>query len=79
MYGITGGIPMYLEQFSPNLTIKENLLKNLFDRNAALLNSKRPIYLIEDQFFRFWYTFVPKNISAIQSGRILILRSERRG
>lgn len=33
-------------------------------------NSKRPIYLIEDQFFRFWYTFVPKNISAIQSGRM---------
>lgn len=137
MYGITGGIPMYLEQFSPNLTIKENLLENLFDRNAALFeepsnllkqelretatynavitaiasgktklseiastvgvetglcskyianlitlgiikretpvtdpNSKRPIYLIEDQFFRFWYTFVPKNISAIQSGRM---------
>lgn len=137
MYGITGGIPMYLEQFSSNLTIKENLLENLFDRNAALFeepsnllkqelrepavynavitaiasgktklseiastlnvetglcskyianlitlgiikretpvtdpNSKRPIYLIEDQFFRFWYTFVPKNISAIQSGRM---------
>lgn len=137
MYGITGGIPMYLEQFSQNLTIKENLLENLFDRNAALFeepsnllkqelrepatynavitaiasgktklseiassigvetglcskyitnlitlgiikretpvtdpNSKRPIYLIEDQFFRFWYTFVPKNMSAIQSGRM---------
>lgn len=137
MYGITGGIPMYLEQFSPDLTIEENLLDNLFDRNAVLFeeptnllkqelrepatynavitaiasgktklseiassigaetglcskyianlislgiikretpvtdpNSKRPIYLIEDQFFRFWYTFVPKNISAIQSGRM---------
>ena len=33
-------------------------------------NSKRPIYLIEDQFFRFWYTFIPKNMSAILSGRI---------
>lgn len=33
-------------------------------------DSKRRIYLIEDQFFRFWYTFVPKNISAIQSGRM---------
>ena len=33
-------------------------------------NSKRPVYLIEDQFFRFWYTFVPGNISAIQSGRM---------
>lgn len=137
MYGITGGIPMYLEQFSPDLSVKENLLENLFDRNAVLFeepsnllkqelreptlynavitaiasgktklseiastvgvetglcskyianlitlgivkretpvtepNTKRPIYLIEDQFFRFWYTFVPKNISAIQSGRM---------
>ena len=137
VYGITGGIPLYLEQFSPDLPIKENLLENLFDRNAVLFeepsnllkqelrepatynavitaiaagkaklseiasavgietglcskymanlislgiikretpvtdqNSKRPIYLIEDQFFRFWYTFVPGNISAIQSGRI---------
>ena len=137
VYGITGGIPMYLEQFSPELTIRENLLENLFDRNAVLLeepsnllkqelrepavynavitavasgktklseiattvgvetglcakymtnlialgiikretpvtepNSKRPVYLIEDQFFRFWYTFVPGNISAIQSGRM---------
>ena len=137
MYGITGGIPMYLEQFSNHLSVKENLLNNLFDRNAILFeepsnllkqelrepatynavitaiatgktklseisstvgmetglcskyianlialgiikketpvtdrNSKRPIYLIEDQFFRFWYTFVPKNMSAILSGRI---------
>ena len=37
VYGITGGIPMYLEQFSPELTIRENLLENLFDRNAVLL------------------------------------------
>lgn len=137
IYGITGGIPMYLEQFSPALSMKENLLENLFDRNAVLFeepsnllkqelrepavynavttaiasgktklseiastvgvetglcskyitnlmalgiikretpitdpNSKRPIYLIEDSFFRFWYTFVPRNISAIQSGRM---------
>lgn len=137
VYGITGGIPMYLEQFSPDLSIKENLLENLFDKNAVLFEepsnllkqelrepgiynavitaiargktklseiastvgvetglcskymgnlialgiikretpvtdpgSKRPVYLIEDQFFRFWYSFVPKNISAVQSGRI---------
>lgn len=137
MYGITGGIPMYLEQFSPDLSVRENLLENLFDRNATLFeepsnllkqelrepavynavitaiasgksklseiattvgmetglcskyisnlimlgiikretpvtepNSKRPVYLIDDQFFRFWYTFVPKNMSAVLSGRI---------
>jgi hypothetical protein len=137
MYGVTGGIPMYLEQFSSTFSVRENLLENLFDRNATLFeepsnllkqelrepatynavitaiaggktkmseiastvgietglcakyitnlitlgiikretpvteqNSKRTIYLIEDQFFRFWYTFVPKNMSAIMSGRI---------
>ncbi len=137
VYGITGGMPMYLEQFSPDLSIRENLLENLFDRNGLLFEepsnllkqelrepavynavitaiasgrtkmseiastvgvetglcskyisnlitlgilkretpvtdpgSKRPIYLIEDQFFRFWYSFVPGNISAIQSGRM---------
>ncbi|MDE6971596.1 MAG: ATP-binding protein [Lachnospiraceae bacterium] len=137
MYGISGGIPMYLEQFSPKMTVEENLLENMFDKNAVLFeepsnllkqelrepamynavvtaaasgktklseiastvgvetglctkyianlitlgiikretpvtdpNSKRPIYLIEDQFFRFWYTFVPKNMSAILSGRM---------
>lgn len=36
MYGITEGIPLYLEQFSPSLTIRENLPENLFDKNAML-------------------------------------------
>ena len=31
---------------------------------------KKTIYQIADNFFRFWYRFVPANISAIQSGRI---------
>lgn len=137
MYGITGGVPLYLEEFSPDLTIKENLLENLFDKNAMLYEepsnllkqelrepatynaiisaiasgksklseiastanvdnsvctkyinnlmtlgiikkevpvtepkSKRTIYLIEDNFFKFWYTFVEKNTAAIISGRI---------
>lgn len=137
MYGVTGGIPMYLEQFSSHKTIKENLLDTIFDRNAILFeepsnllkqelrdpanynaiitaiasgktklseiattvgmqtgpctkyinnlislgilkreapitepNSKRPIYLIEDQLFRFWYRFVPRNMADILSGRI---------
>lgn len=137
MYGITGGIPLYLEQFSPSLSIRENLLGSLFDKNALLFeepsnlfkqelrepssynaivtaiargrtrlseiattvgmesglcskylsnlitlgiikretpvtepNGKRSIYLIDDQFFRFWFTFVPKNMSSILTGRI---------
>lgn len=137
MYGITGGIPLYLEQFSPQKTIRENLLNALFDRNAMLFeepsnllkqelrepatynavitavasgksrlseiastvgletslcskyltnlsalgivrretpvtepNSKRPVYLLEDLFFRFYYAFVPRNAAAILSGRM---------
>lgn len=31
---------------------------------------KKSIYLIADNFFRFWYRFVPRNISAITSGRV---------
>ena len=137
MYGITGGIPLYLEQFSPTSDIRENLLENVFNKNALLFEEpsnlfkqelrepssynaiitaiasgktrlseiattvgmesglcskylsnlitlgiikretpitdpggKRSIYLVDDQFFRFWFTFVPKNMSSILSGRI---------
>ncbi len=31
---------------------------------------RKTIYLLADNFFRFWYRFVPSNISAIDSGRI---------
>lgn len=31
---------------------------------------KKTIYLLADNFFRFWYRFVPVNASAIDSGRI---------
>lgn len=31
---------------------------------------KKAIYRIEDNFFRFWYRFVPKNMSMISAGRI---------
>ena len=31
---------------------------------------KKTIYLLADNFFRFWYRFVPSNMSAIDSGRI---------
>lgn len=136
MYGVTGGVPLYLEQFSPQKTIKENLLHAIFNNNAMLFeepsnllkqelrepatynaiisaiatgksklseiagtaglesslcskyignlitlgivkretpvtdpNTKRPIYELDDLFFRFWYTFIPKNMAAIVSDR----------
>lgn len=137
LYGITGGVPLYLEQFSPALSLRENLLENFFSRSAMLFEepgnllkqelreperynsiitavaagstklseiaaavrletgvctkyidslielgilgretpvtdprSRRPVYRIEDPFFRFWYTFVPRNMALIQSGRM---------
>ena len=137
MYGITGGVPLYLEQFSAHKTIRENLLDSVFNKNAMLFeepsnllkqelrepaaynaiitaiasgksklseiagtagmetgpcskyignlislgivrrevpitapHSKRPVYQLEDLFFRFWYGFVPRNMAAIVSGRI---------
>lgn len=33
-------------------------------------SGKKTIYLLADNFFRFWYRFVPVNMSAIDSGRI---------
>jgi len=136
MYGVTGGVPLYLEQFSPEQSIRENLLNGIFNNNAMLFeepsnllkqelrepatynaiitaiasgksklteiastvgmesglcskyignlcalgivkretpvterNTKRPVYELEDFFFRFWYTFVPRNMAAIVSDR----------
>ncbi|MEQ3216920.1 hypothetical protein AAA088_12865 [Hominifimenecus microfluidus] len=31
---------------------------------------KKTVYMIEDNFFRFWYRFVPGNMSAIHAGRM---------
>lgn len=136
VYGITGGIPHYINKLNVHDNIDEALLENLFNtssylyeepenllkqelREPAVYNSiitaiaggasrpneistkvgiesaicakylkvlldlgiltkttpitekfgKKTIYRIEDNFFRFWYRFVPQNISAISSGR----------
>lgn len=34
---------------------------------------KKTIYMIEDNFFRFWYRFVPRNMSVISSGRMSLV------
>ncbi len=136
VYGITGGIPRYLELFDSRKSLKENLLYNLFDENSVLFNEREnylkeefkevstynsiltaiasgctklteiadradiqvgalPKYLeklkevgiiskltplggngrkgiwrISDLFFRFYFFFVPRNISTIVSGRM---------
>lgn len=137
VYGITGGVPHYINKLDIRNGVDEALLENLFDRSGylfeepenllkqelrepAVYNSiitaiaegasrlneiatktgmetgpctkylkvlielgivrketpitekigKKSIYMLEDNFFRFWYRFVPRNIAAINSGRI---------
>lgn len=137
IYGITGGVPHYINKLDVRGSVDEALLTNLFDRSSylfeepenllkqelrepAIYNSiikaiaegasrlndismktgietgpcskymktllslgiikketpitekpgKKTIYLLEDQFFRFWYRFVPQNILAVTSGKI---------
>lgn len=137
LYGVTGGIPHYINKLDVEKDLDEALLENLFDtsgylfeepenllkqelREPAVYNSiisaiaggashsneistkvglesgvcakylrvlldlgilkketpiteksgKKTIYGIEDNFFRFWYRFVPRNMSVISAGRI---------
>lgn len=137
LYGVTGGIPHYINKLEVEDDLDEALINNLFDtsgylfeepenllkqelREPAIYNSviavvaggasraneiatkvgaesgicakylrvllelgilkketpvtekagRKTIYRIEDNFFRFWYRFVPKNMSVIGAGQI---------
>jgi len=137
IYGITGGIPHYINKLDVENDVDEALKENLFNtssylfeepenllkqelREPAIFNSvitaiaggasrsneiatkvgiespicakylkvlldlgiliketpvtekpgKKTVYAIGDNFFRFWYRFVPQNTSAISAGRI---------
>ncbi len=136
IYGITGGIPHYINKLGVKDNLDEALLENIFDsssylfeepenllkqelREPGIYNSiitaiaegssklneiatkvgiptgpcskyittlielgiltketpitekpgKKTLYMIEDNFFRFWYRFIPQNYSSIVSGR----------
>ena len=136
LYGITGGIPLYVQKLDVKKDIHTSLKQNFFVsssflieepqnllkqelREPAVYNSvitsiaqgasrlndiatktgmstaicskyinslislgliqketpitekqgRKTIYLIKDPFFRFWYRFVPHNITAVNSGR----------
>ncbi len=136
IYGITGGIPHYINKLQGDESIDSSLLHNFFNpasylfeepenllkqelREPSMYNSvitviaggaskaneiaskvgidsgscakylkvliglgivkketpltekigKKTIYTIEDNFFRFWYRFVPKHLSSIQANR----------
>lgn len=137
LYGVTGGVPHYINKLDVEDNLDEAILNNLFHtssylfeepenllkqelREPAMYNSiisaiaggasrsneistkvglesgvcskylrvllelgilkketpvteksgKKTIYTIGDNFFRFWYRFVPKNMSVISAGRI---------
>lgn len=137
IYGITGGVPHYINKLDVQENIDEALVQNFFDsssylfeepanllkqelREPAIYNAiikaiaggasntneivtkigedspvvskylktlidlgivkketpvtekpgRMTIYQLADNFFRFWYRFVPSNMSAIDSGRI---------
>jgi hypothetical protein len=138
IYGITGGIPHYINKLNVRDSLDDALIENVFERSAylfeepenllkqelrepAMYNSiirviaegasklneiatkvgiesgacskyvsvlielglikkenpitestkRKSVYRIEDNFFRFWYRFVPQNTSAISSGRFV--------
>ena len=135
IYGLTGGVPKYLELMSPDLPIEDNIRRAYFDTSSFLFEEpsnilrrevrdptyynavlraiagglnknseiavavgldtaactaylknliamnivakhtpttekigKKTIYEIEDYLFRFWYRFIPDNISQIRLG-----------
>lgn len=137
LYGVTGGIPHYINKLDVGTNLDEALLENLFStsgylfeepenllkqelREPAIYNSvisaiaggasrsneistkvglesgicakylkvllelgilkketpimekpgRKTVYSIEDNFFRFWYRFVPRNMSVIGAGRM---------
>lgn len=143
IYGITGGVPHYINKLGVKKDIDEALLTNLFDRSGylyeepanllkqelrepAIYNAiikaiaegssraadicgkvqetsttvlkylktlmelgivkkeapltekagRKTIYLLADNFFCFWYKFVPNNANAIDSGRIARIYSQ---
>ena len=140
LYGVTGGIPHYINKLDVESYLDEALLENLFStssylfeepenllkqelREPAIYNSvisaiaagasrsneistkvgvesgvcakylkvlldlgilkketpitekpgKKTIYAIDDNFFRFWYRFVPRNMSVISAGRMRLI------
>ena len=140
LYGVTGGIPHYINKLDVEDNLDEALLENLFStssylfeepenllkqelREPAIYNSvisaiaggasrlneiatkvglesgvctkylkvlldlgilkketpitektgKKTIYMIDDNFFRFWYRFVPRNMSVISAGRMSLV------
>ena len=66
-------------------SVVSKYLKTLIDLGIAKKEipitekpGKKTIYLLADNFFRFWYRFVPVNMSAIDSGNCKDLSTRRK-
>jgi AAA+ ATPase superfamily predicted ATPase len=66
-----------------NLTssLTSKLLENLMElgivekKQPILVGGNRGLYFIKDNLYRFWFTFISKNLNFIQSGRIRAVES----
>ena len=47
-YSILGGIPHYLIQFDPNISLRENVVKNILSKGAVLFNEVE--YILHQEF-----------------------------
>lgn len=85
LYGVTGGIPHYINKLDVEENLDDAILENLFNTSSYLFEEpenllkqelREPavynsiIAAIADNFFRFWYRFVLRNMSIISSGRM---------
>ena len=78
---VAGGASHFNEicsKIGGNGTTAANYVKHLIDLGILKKETpitekpgKKTVYLLADNFFRFWYRFVPENVSAIDSGRIV--------
>jgi len=59
--------------FSPQLatSILDNLIElGIVEKKAPILsNTRKTIYIIKDDLYRFWFTFIAKNVNFIRSSR----------
>ena len=61
---------MYLILCGSSMSFMESQVLGKKETPITEKPGKKTIYLLADNFFRFWYRFVPINMSAIDSGRI---------
>jgi len=79
IYTIAGGMPAYLLQWDDSLSLDENIKNKIFLRTVKKEvpvteekpeKSRKGLYLISDNFFRFWFQYVFPYKSDLEIGRL---------